>query len=100
MVGVVKRIVKDVMCITWHGEECVMNSFLSDEFAQAEAAIMILDLMHPHVVLLIGYICSWQKLTQSIFAALTRYSPGIYMQKKGIMNVTISRIWTWMWKRM
>lgn len=54
MVRVVKRIVKGITCIHWHGNKCVMKRFLSDEHAKKEAAIMK-DLMHPHVVLLIGY---------------------------------------------
>jgi serine/threonine protein kinase len=54
MVRVVKRIVKGITCIRWHGKECVMKRFPIDECAKAEASIMK-DLMHPNVVLLIGY---------------------------------------------
>lgn len=72
IVRVVKRIVKGIY---WHGKVCVMIlTFLSDEHAKAEAALMK-DLMHPHIVLLIGYARS-KKQTQLLIlvAAFTRYS--------------------------
>lgn len=70
-----------------------MKRFLSDELAKKEAAIMK-DLMHPHVVLLLGY--ARHKSRLNLFS---QSSPNILLQIKGIYE-TRSRIYERIWKLM